>query len=81
MFDMACIYAAASIAEARLIQYENESILNLPVECQAQARRDLEARREKFRLERREKEMHDQLCASIEKAGKNARPRQKHELW
>lgn len=65
----------ASITQASLDRYEWEMIMRTPAEQQGALIRERYARKEKERLERREREMHDQLCESIEKAGENARPR------
>ncbi len=74
-FEMAMANAIQAVAQAHQDSYENKLIMEAPIEYQGAMMRARDARKEKERLERRERDMHDQLCRSIEKAGENARPR------
>lgn len=73
--ELAMIGAVCSMAEAYRDAEEHKMIMQSPINIRGDLMRARDARKENERLERREREMHDQLCKSIEKAGDNARPR------
>lgn len=73
--EIAMFNVISSIAEAQSEAKVLADIQAMPEEVRGRfLDAHLEAK-EKRRLERREEEMHAQLCRSIEKAGDNARPR------
>jgi uncharacterized NAD(P)/FAD-binding protein YdhS len=73
--EMAMVNAIHAILQAEADRKEWQMIMDSPVDMQGRLIASLNAKKEKERLERRERDMHDQLCESIEKAGDNARPR------
>jgi hypothetical protein len=81
MFESAYIAIMQGVIANQIRANEDEAICKMPIEFQGEARRVLDVRREKQRLEDREEKMHRELCESIEKAGSNAKTEPGYSLF